>query len=71
MTDERTREERIADLLDLRVELKTDEDRLNFVLFNSLPDEVKFALLLKHNEGFRNRALAIIRDDLLADKEGK
>ncbi|MDE0464611.1 MAG: hypothetical protein OXH93_19490 [Caldilineaceae bacterium] len=71
MTDSRTREERIADLLDLRVELKTDEDRLNFVLFNSLPDEVKFALLLKHNEGFRNRALAIIRDDILADKEGK
>lgn len=71
MTDSRTREERIADLLDLRVELKTDEDRLNFVLFNSLPDEVKFALLLKHNEGFRNRALAIIRDDILADKEGQ
>ena len=71
MTDKRTREERINDLLNLQIELKTDEDRRNFALFNSLPDEVKFALLLKHNEGFRNRALAIIREDILADKEGQ
>ena len=69
MTDDRTREQKISDLLDLSVKLETAEDREMFEMFNALPDEVKISLLFVHNPGFRNRVIDIVWGEDAARQE--
>ena len=60
MTDHRTTDEKIEDLLTVYLDCETPEDREAFEFFQTLPDMVKFALLFEGNKSFRKRASDII-----------